>query len=136
MNSARSPSGSHSRMSGGSNNRWSCEYGRNRWLMPHTLRAIASITQRFSLRQAPSSVSCDRQLSEICSADALVGQELARGSGDRQASRLEHVRSIRNMEGETGVLLDEQERDAGREENAVDLQNVVHDQSPQPERRT
>src|SRR5262245_3272487 len=47
MNDARSPSGNHSRMSGGNNNRWSCEYGRKRWLMSHTLLARATLTQHF-----------------------------------------------------------------------------------------
>src|SRR5262245_65339371 len=47
MNDARSPSGNHSRMSGGNNNRWSCEYGRKRWVMSHTLLARAPLTQHF-----------------------------------------------------------------------------------------
>src|SRR5262247_2821923 len=47
MNDARSPSGNHSRMSGGNNNRWSCEYGRKRWLMSHTLLARAPLTEHF-----------------------------------------------------------------------------------------
>src|SRR5262249_47935418 len=46
-NNARSPSGNHSRMSGGNNNRWSCEYGRNRLVMFHTLLAHALLTQHF-----------------------------------------------------------------------------------------
>src|SRR5438445_11743313 len=37
MNSARSPSGSHCRMSGGSSNCWSSVYGRNAFVMANTL---------------------------------------------------------------------------------------------------
>src|SRR5262245_43551769 len=47
MNNARSPSGNHSRMSGGNNNRWSCEYGRKRLAMLRTLLARAALTQHF-----------------------------------------------------------------------------------------
>src|SRR5438445_13532599 len=37
MNSARSPSGSHCRMAGGSSNCWSSVYGRNAFVMANTL---------------------------------------------------------------------------------------------------
>src|SRR5262245_49449488 len=61
MNDARSPSGNHSRMSGGNNNRWSCEYGRKRWLMSHTLLARAPLTQHF---QSDRLLACDELTAE------------------------------------------------------------------------
>src|SRR5262245_52378321 len=67
MNDARSPSGNHSRMSGGNNNRWSCEYGRKRWLMSHTLLARAPLTQHFQ---------SDRLLARLEDRLALLGERL------------------------------------------------------------
>src|SRR5262247_1388649 len=72
MNDARSPSGNHSRMSGGNNNRWSCEYGRKRWLMSHTLLARAPLTQHF---QSDRPLAADELSRQVPAVDRSQRQE-------------------------------------------------------------
>src|SRR5262245_9784971 len=54
----------------------------------------------------------DSSVAEVRLADALVVAEVVRRAGHHCLARLEHVRPVGDVEGEVGVLLDDQHRRA------------------------
>src|SRR6185295_17780684 len=73
---------------------------------------------------------------EIGGADFRVGEEVAAGAAERDLAVHHYVAPVRQAQRMVGVLLDEEDRDALRAVDvADDLENLLHDQRREAERR-